>query len=305
MLLERAWGLADREAGTPATTETRLRIGSMNKMFTAVATLQLVEAGRIALDDPIGKHLSDYPNRELATRVTVRHLLTHTGGTGNIFGPEFGQHRLILRDHADYLKLYGGRGPAFEPGTRAEYSNYGYVLLGAIIEAVSGRAYDEVVQRRIFEPAGMSSTGARPEADDVPRRARGYLRRGDGWVSNADTLPWRGTAAGGGYSTVGDLWRFARALQSGRLLSTALLAEATRNQLPPGATMPQPYGLGFGLGGEGDLRHHGHNGGAPGMNGELRIFPALGVVVVALSNLDPPVANNLVDFYALRMPIVR
>ena len=81
----------------------------MNKMFTAVATLQLVEAGVLALDDPIGKHLPDYPNKDVASKVTVRHLLTHTGGTGDIFGPEFEQNRLTLREHGDYVDLFGSR----------------------------------------------------------------------------------------------------------------------------------------------------------------------------------------------------
>ena len=107
VLLEDAWGRADRKAGVANTPATRFRIGSMNKMFTAVATLQLVEADKLALDDPIGKHLPDYPNKEVAAKVTVRHLLTHTGGTGDIFGPEFEEHRLQLREHRDYLELYG------------------------------------------------------------------------------------------------------------------------------------------------------------------------------------------------------
>jgi hypothetical protein len=105
VLLKDAWGRADRKAGTANTPATRFRIGSMNKMFTAVATLQLAEAHKLALEDPIGKHLPDYPNKEVAAKVTVRHLLTHTGGTGDIFGPEFDQHRLQLREHRDYLKL--------------------------------------------------------------------------------------------------------------------------------------------------------------------------------------------------------
>jgi hypothetical protein len=138
VLLNDAWGQADRQAGTANTPATRFRIGSMNKMFTAVATLQLVEAHKLALDDPIGRHLPGYPNREVAAKVTVRHLLTHTGGTGDIFGPEFDRNRLKLREHRDYLKLYGSRGLTQEPGTRFEYSNYGFVLLGALIERVSG-----------------------------------------------------------------------------------------------------------------------------------------------------------------------
>jgi D-alanyl-D-alanine carboxypeptidase len=297
VLLQDAWGRADRKAGTANTPATRFRIGSMNKMFTAVATLQLVEAHKLALDDPIGKHLPGYPNKEVAAKVTVRHLLTHTGGTGDIFGPEFDQHRLQLREHRDYLKLYGSRGLTQEPGTRFEYSNYGFVLLGALIEQVTGGSYDDYVRDHVFRRAGMRSTGALPESVVVPDRAVGYLRSSPGsdWVPNTDTLPWRGTAAGGGYSTVGDLLRFAQALDSGRLLSEAMLAEATRPH-------QQQYGYGFGVQGQGSLHSYGHGGGAPGMNGELRVFPELGYVVVSLSNLDPPAASELVEFFTLRMP---
>jgi D-alanyl-D-alanine carboxypeptidase len=297
VLLQDAWGRADRKAGVANTPATRFRIGSMNKMFTAVATLQLVEAHKLALDDPVGEHLPGYPNKEVAARVTVRHLLTHTGGTGDIFGPEFDQHRLQLREHRDYLKLYGRRGLTQEPGARFEYSNYGYVLLGALIEHVSGMSYYDYVDQHVFHPAGMRSTGSLPEAVDVPDRAVGYLRLSptSAWEPNTYTLPWRGTAAGGGYSTVGDLLRFAQALGSGRLISEAMLAEATRPH-------QQQYGYGFDGQGQGLLRSYGHGGGAPGMNGELRVFPELGYVVVSLSNLDPPAASELVEFFTLRMP---
>ena len=297
VLLQDAWGRADRKTGAENTPRTRFRLGSMNKMFTAVATLQLVEAGRLALNDPIGKHLPNYPNKDVASKVTVRHLLTHTGGTGDIFGPEFDLNRRTLRTHGDYVKLYGSRGPGFEPGARFEYSNYGFVLLGALIEKVSGMSYYDYVRDNVFLRAGMTSTGSLPESVDVPNRAVGYTRPSPGgsWTPNTDTLPYRGTAAGGGYSTVGDLMRFAQALSSGKLISKKMLAEATRPRL-------QDYGYGFGIQGEGPLRSFGHGGGAPGMNGELRIFPKLGYVVVALSNLDPPAATALVEFFALRMP---
>lgn len=155
----RFWGRANRETGeTPVTLDTQFRIGSMNKMFTAVATLQLVKGGKLALDDPIGKHLSDYPNKDLASKVTVRHLLTHTGGTGDIFGPEFTKNRLNLREHSDYVELYGSRALTHEPGALHRYSNYGYILLGALIERVSGMSYRDYVRSRVLQPAGMKST---------------------------------------------------------------------------------------------------------------------------------------------------
>jgi CubicO group peptidase (beta-lactamase class C family) len=296
VIFQKAWGRANRETGAPVTLDTQFRIGSMNKMFTSIATLQLVEAGKLKLDDPIGKYLTDYPNQDVASKVTVRHLLTHTGGTGDIFGPEFMKNRLTLKEHGDYLKLYGARGLEFEPGARFQYSNYGFVLLGALIEKVSGMSYYEYVRGKVFQPAGMTSTDSLPENESVPNRATGYMRGETGWVPNTLTLPWRGTSAGGGYSTVGDLLRFAQALEAGKLVSKETFAQA----LTPGSK--EPYGFGFSVGGEGALRSYGHSGGAPGINGDLRVFPKLGYILVGLSNLDPPAASHLIDYFAARMP---
>ncbi len=297
VLLQRAWGLADREAGIANGIDTRFRIGSLNKMFTAVAILQLVEAGKLSLDDAIGRHLPDYPNAAIAA-VTVRQLLTHTGGTGDIFGPEFDRHRSRLKTHDDYLRLYGERSPDGPPGERPRYSNYGFVLLGALIERVSGRSYYDYIDEHVFAPAGMRDSGSLPESEEVPRRAVAYTRDGDGgpWRDAAQTLPWRGTAAGGGYSTAPDLLRFARALQAGTLLPPARLADATREHIPR-------YGLGFAVAMEDGVPVFGHGGGAAGMNAELRVFPTLGVVIVGLGNVDPEAVSRLVDFYQARMPL--
>jgi len=297
VVLEKAWGLADREKKLPVTVDTSFRIGSMNKMFTAVAVLQLVEAGKLGLDDPIGKHLPDYPNKDIAEQVTVRHLLTHTGGTGDIFGPAFDRNRLGLKSIDDYVALYGTRAPMFAPGTEQRYSNYGFILLGALIERVSGKSYDGYVGKNIFAPSGMASTGALPEAETVPGRAVGYLNQGGRLVPNAATLPWRGTSAGGGYSTVGDLWRFVEALQSGKLISKTMFDQAT-------ATQFQMFGFGFAVVGEGNWKGFGHNGGAPGMSGDLHVFPKLGYVLVSLSNLDPPAATRPLEFIEARLPEV-
>ncbi len=303
VLFAGAYGQADRERRIPNTIETRFRIGSMNKMFTAVATLQLVEAGRLALDDPVGKHLRGYPNSEVATKVTVRHLLTHTGGTGDVFGPEYDRNRLQLREHADYMQLYGSRAPSFEPGSRFEYSNYGFVLLGAIIEAVSGESYYDYVREHVFGPAGMTSTDSLPESVEVPNRSIGYTRSypTTPWQPNTDWLPWRGTAAGGGYSTVGDVARFAVALTSHKLLSPASteLLITGKVALVPGVR----YAFGFvdfrDKDGNGSV---GHSGGAPGMNGDLRIYPKSGYVVVVLANFDPPAAQRISDYLDPRLP---
>jgi D-alanyl-D-alanine carboxypeptidase len=214
VLFRRAYGLADRDRRIPNTVRTRFRIGSMNKMLTAVAILQLVEAGKVKLTVPVGTNLPGYPNRDVATKVTIQQLLTHTGGTGDIFGPDFDAHRKQLRALADYVKLYGKRGLEFEPGSRWAYSNYGFILLGVVIEKVTGQSYYDYVQAHIHAPAGMTGSGSLPEHRPVPDRSIGYTKPPGttAWAPNNDTLPYRGTSAGGGYSTVEDLARFAHAL---------------------------------------------------------------------------------------------
>jgi len=300
VIVSGATGLADREKKIPNTLDTQFRLGSMNKMFTAVAALQLIEKGKLALEDPIIKPLPDYPNQDLASKVTVRHLLTHTGGTGDIFGPEYDKNRLSLRALADYVKLYGARPLKFEPGARWEYSNYGYLLLGFIIEKVSGQSYYDYVRQNIFRPAGMTSTGSLPEEEKVAQRATGYLKDEGAWAPNTKTLPWRGTSAGDGYSTVGDLLRFAQALASHRILSAPWLEEATKEQAQ--GQGGKGYGYGFGTGNEGGVQFFGHGGGAPGMNGVLRVYPESGTVVAVLSNLDPPAADRAAEWLYRRMP---
>jgi D-alanyl-D-alanine carboxypeptidase len=297
IVFQKAVGLANRQSRTPNTLDTQFRNGSMNKMFTATAVMQLVEAGKLSLEDTVGKVMTDYPSAEVARTVTIRHLLGHTGGTGDFFGPEFMKNRLTLKTHGDYVAMFGGRAPLHAPGAEFRYSNYGMVLLGAIIERVSGLSYFDYVRRQVFEPAGMTSTGSLPESDTVPNRSTGYMRSKDTWAPNTDTLPWSGTAAGGGYSTVGDFFRFAEALQSGKLISKASLTQ----MITPG--LNNQYGFGMSLTGEGATRSFGHAGGAQGQNGDLRIFPESGYVIVALSNLDPPAASRLVDFIAARLPL--
>lgn len=278
-----AYGLANRATGEPNKVTTRFRMGSMNKMFTATAIMQLVQAGKIRLDDPLGRFLTDYPNKDVASKVTIHHLLTHTGGTGDIFGPDFERRRLELRTLNDYVKLYGSRGLAFEPGTRWDYSNYGFILLGAVIEKVSGQSYYDYVRDHIFTTAGMTRTGSEPEDVAVPDRAVGYMRDEGVLKPNTETLPYRGTSAGGGYTTVDDLLRFARALTDHVLLNkhyTDLLTTAKPE------TGDAHYAYGFEDRVVAGLRSFGHSGGAPGMNGDLRIFPETGYVVVALANMD-------------------
>lgn len=309
-VFKNAYGLADREKKTANQLDTQFRIGSMNKMLTAVSVVQLVQAGRIKLTDPLGKYLPDYPNKELASKVTIHHLLTHSGGTGDFFGPEFDKHRLELRTLQDYVKLYGQRGVEFEPGSKWAYSNYGFLLLGVLIEKVSGQSYYDYVAEHVCKPAGMTLTASLSEDQVVPGRSVGYTHMrppGSGggadpqeWRPNTDTLPYRGTSAGGGYSTVEDLFRFAMALQNHKLLDAEHTELLTTGKVDTGGG--EKYAYGFGNRSFGSIHCFGHGGGAPGMNGDLEICPGPGYVVAVLSNLDPPAAQRVADFVLNRIP---
>ena len=299
-IFSEAYGLADREHQLPNTLQTRFRIGSMNKMFTATSILQLVQTGKLGLDDYVGKYLTDYPNQDIATKVTIRHLLTHTGGTGDIFGPEFDAHRLELRTLQDYIKLYGNRAPQFEPGSRWVYSNYGFILLGAIIEKVSGQNYYDYIRDHIYAPSGMTSSGSEPETEAVPDRSIGYTRMGGNELHpNTNTLPYRGTSAGGGYSSVQDLLKFANALQGHKLLNPEFTDMLTTGKVEARSAR---YAFGFEDQMINGIRCFGHGGGAPGMNGDLEICPGPSYVIAVLSNLDPPAAGQVSNFITNRLP---
>lgn len=290
-------GLADRDASTPVSAATRFRMASLGKMFTAVAILQLADAERLSLDDPLSRHLPEYPNQAVAGAITLRQLLNHTSGTGNVFNDDFPKISESLKTHKDYWGAFASKALEFDPGTEEGYSNYGYILLGSVIEAVSGESYYDYVEQHIFRPAGMTSTGAEPETTAIPDRANAYTEIEGKWVQETARLPWRGTAAGGGYTTPRDLVKFATALQEGKLISEDSLAAATRSQNIKGW-----YGYGFMVSGEGRDRQYGHEGGAPGMNGILNVRPAQGCTVVGLSNFDPNSMANVVNFMTRRLP---
>lgn len=293
-ILSKGYGDADRDRHTPNSAETQFRLGSMNKMFTATATLQLVQQSKLNLQTPVGAVLAEYPESTTATKVTIHHLLSHTSGLGNFWSPEFDVHRQELRTCGDYVDLFGPRPPAFEPGSQYAYSSVGYILLGRILEVVSGMDYYELVRSQVFIPAGMRATDSLPETVDVPGRAIGYMRGPEGWRPNSETLPYRGTPAGGGYSTVGDLDRFATALMSNRLLDERHTGLLTTSKVDAGEGMR--YGYGFMEEIDRGLRRFGHTGGAPGMAGLFFVYPDADWGVTVLSNRDAPAAKIVMTF---------
>jgi CubicO group peptidase (beta-lactamase class C family) len=299
ILLTKAVGLADRAFDAKNKVDTKYNLGSMNKMFTAVSIAQLVAAGKLSFDDTIAKVMPDYPNKEIAGKVTIRQILTHTSGLGNIFKPEFFEHRERYRDPMDYVALCANDPLRFEPGTDWDYSNYGFALLGAIVERVSGQDYYDYVREHIFEPAGMKDTASYPVDLPTPNLATGYTRfdTGDPLAieprrTNVMSLPWRGSPAGGGYSTAPDLYAFARALRGGKLVSKEMAETLTSGKVDTKFGPGLKYGYGFiveSINGH-DVR--GHGGGAPGINSDLKIFWQDGYVVVVMGNYDPPAAQD-------------
>jgi D-alanyl-D-alanine carboxypeptidase len=286
-----AYGLASRSPDVPNQTDTRFNLGSMDKIFTAVAIMQLVERGWLSLDGSIHDYWPDYPNQEVARKVTIHHLLTHSSGMGDCFeGDFFTTPKDQLRTVEGYLPLFVDDGLQFEPGTRFAYSNEGYIVLGLIVEKVTGQSYWDVVQENVYRPSGMSHTGAYELDAEVPNRAIGYTTQdaqGNETATLADNtplMPIKGTPAGGGYSTVEDLLNFSQALLGHRLLSlesTELLL-AGKVEVREGSQ----YAYGFFDMTIGGRRAVGHGGGAPGVCTFLEMYPDSGHTVIVLSNTD-------------------
>jgi CubicO group peptidase (beta-lactamase class C family) len=253
----RGWGTLDQGNNTPITPDTPMFLASAAKMFTAVSVLQLVEAGKIDLDAPFGTYLVDYPNAEMA-QVTIRQLLQHRGGTGDmgILARDEGDNRATVRTIADIIALNGDRAPSFPPGTKMEYSNYGFVLLGAVVERVSGLSYYDYVENHLFAPAGMTNADF-PDLEHLDGVATGtttfYGEEGEA-VSNVSILPWRGTPAGGGVASANDMRKFIDALRAGKLLSPTLFEQARTASDTPwygmGFILPAPGGSFWGHGGQ-------------------------------------------------------
>jgi CubicO group peptidase (beta-lactamase class C family)/predicted aspartyl protease len=273
-VLSRAWGFADAAHKIPNREDTKFNLGSINKIFTQVAIAQLAAAGKLSLDDTVRKHLPDYPS-PIADRITIAQLIEHKSGMGDFFGREFMKSPNSVRKLADYLPLFADKPLEFEPGTSQRYSNAGYIVLGLIIERLSGQSYYDYVRDHIFKPAGMTSTDSYAIDAGVPNLAAGLTKRGPSGPleerqSNVSQQPGRGSSAGGGYSTAADLLRFAEALRGEKLLSKKWTDWVFRGDA---------------------ARSLGVAGGSPGVNSVLLMGSPYTLVV--LSNFDPPSAEEI------------
>ena len=285
-LYQAAFGEANKDFAVKNTLDTKFNLGSMNKMFTAVAVMQLVEAGKLSLDDTLGKFLpAGALKPDVLSKVRVKHLLSHTSGLGSYFTDEWDrQSRALWRSVDDWMGLVKDESLQFEPGTRWAYSNTGMLVLGKVIERASGQDYFAYVRDHVAKPAGMTNTDAY-ELDRVNRNlAVGYEREGEDangpiYRNNLFMHVIRGGPAGGGYSTVADLTRFAEALKSGKLVSAASLRTLTTPK--PELTSPE-YGFGFVIDAGG--RVVGHSGGFPGINSQLDIYVGEDYTLAVMSN---------------------
>jgi CubicO group peptidase (beta-lactamase class C family) len=277
-LLRKSFGLANREWNIPNAPETKFRVGSVTKQFTATAILQLVEAGKLKLDDLISRYYASAPVAWQS--VTLHHLLTHTSGIPSYTAlPDF-PTKLSKVDHTpqEIIALTQDQPLEFEPGAQFAYDNTGYILLGYVVENASGQTYSQYLAEHVFEPLGMRDTGYDDSATVLPRRASGY-RVGDYW-SNAPylamSLPF---AAGGLYSTIDDLLIWEQALSSGKVLDP-------RSVQAMFTDYGHQYGFGWGVRKQLERRLETHGGGINGFRSTLDRYPDDKLTVIILANIE-------------------
>jgi D-alanyl-D-alanine carboxypeptidase len=280
---QRGYGLGNIEWSAPVTADTVFRVGSITKQFAAAGMLLLVEQKKLSLDDKLARFFPDFPR---AGEVTLRQLLNHTSGIRSYPGAT---ERTIVRvgiTVPEMVKHLGGLGYDFDPGTRWEYSNSNYFLIGAVIEQVSGQSFREFARQRLFEPLGLSRTAIDLNEEIVPQRASGYIRdpARKGTFVNAEyshmSVP---HAAGALRSTTGDLIKWTTALHGGRVLSAATYKEMTTPAKVQGGE-DATYGLGLHLLKQQDHRLINHDGGIDGFEASLTYVVDSRTTIVVLAN---------------------
>ncbi len=305
ILYQKAVGYSNKEKKSKNTIDTKFNIGSMNKMFTSVAIAQLVEKNKLNYYDKLITHLPNLPEK-IFGEVTIEQLLTNSAGTGDFFiFPKFEEIADTAKTITSYVNIGIDVPLLFKPGVKVKYSNYGFILLGAVIEKLYGNSYFDYVKQNIFHVANMTNTDSYERDKEHENLALGYmsppLLPGEAPKPihekikrevNTKELEVKGNSAGGGYSTVIDFHKFSLALLNGKLLSTKTLETITKGKvilLPAIKERNLPevkYAYGFGEVFKNTIRIIGHTGGAPGVDGQLEIYPDLGYTVVALSNYD-------------------
>jgi len=291
VLLDKGYGMASLEWGIANSPDTKFRLGSLTKQFTATLVLLLQQDGKLNVADPVSKYLADAPMSW--EKITLANLLGHTSGIPNFTNDkDFGKWSANAHTPAELIAFVRDKPLDFESGAKFDYSNSNFEVLGVVIEKVSGKAYRQLLRERIFEPLGMKDTGLDDDELILPKRAQGYSPSPSGLQvarSESMSVPW---AAGSMYSTTGDLLKWERGLFGGKVLSDASLKAMTT----PGKG---GYGFGIGIEPKDGYRVISHGGGIEGFNTELTYVPEKQITVVVLANVNGVVpgamAGQLLD----------
>jgi CubicO group peptidase (beta-lactamase class C family) len=285
-LLSAGYGFANRELEVPNTPQTKFRLGSITKQFTAMAVMILQENGKLSVEDPIGKHLENTP--AAWEPITIRQLLNHTSGIPSYTGFPQMMSRTVRQVATvdEVIATFRDKELEFRPGEKFTYSNSAYILLGKIIERASGQDYETFLREAVFQPLEMNDTGYDHNQTILPQRAAGYMKSPKGY-ENAPyidmTWPY---SAGALYSTTLDLARWNTALDEGKLLT----AESYRTMLTPGKG---DYGFGWFIRDRDGRKEFGHGGGIHGFSTSIVRYPDDKVCVVVLSNVIPSRAERI------------
>lgn len=285
ILYTESGGEANKGFHVPNNVDTKFNLGSMNKMFTSTAIMKLIEDGKISITDCINKYIDEtWLLKDISSKITIEQLLSHSSGLGSYFNETYMKSsRALFRNLDDYKPLIKDEKLQFDPGSKWAYSNTGMFLLGVIIEKVTGQNYFEYIRKTIYEPAGMANTDCYEMDEPVENLAIGYSRdenRKTGWRNNLYLHVIKGGPAGGGFSTVKDLHKFALALLSGKYVSKNSLNTMWKDYYNA------KYGYGFQVRDTNAGKIVGHTGGFPGINSCLDIYIDSGYIVAMLSNYD-------------------
>jgi len=275
-IYRKAFGMADREWGVANTVNTKYRIGSVTKQFTAVCILQLAEQGKLSLDDKLSKYIPDYPKGD---SITTHMLLNHTSGIQNYTNiPEFWPKAVLPLSHDSMIALFKNKPLNFSPGTKWDYSNSGYYLLGVIVEKASGKNFSSYLLENIINKSGLKNTGMDQLDSVLAYRAKGYSKNRQHVWEHAMLISMEGPfSAGAMFSTVDDLYRWTKALHNNQVLSAA----STQKMLTP---YKENYGYGIGIDSLKTHKRVSHSGGIPGFTSYLSSFPDDDLSVAVISN---------------------
>jgi CubicO group peptidase (beta-lactamase class C family) len=280
IILEKGYGFANLEWETPNSPSTKFRLGSITKQFTAASILLLEERGKLSVSDPVKKYMPDAP--AAWDKITIYNLLTHTSGIPSFTSfPDYASLEPFPTTAEQLVKRFRDKPLDFQPGEKWSYSNSGYVLLGYLIEKISGESYEKLVQENIFKPLGMKDSGYDSNSAIIPHRAAGYSPGPNG-PENAGyinmTVP---LSAGGLYSTTDDLLRWEQGLFGGKLLSPASLQKMT-------TPFKNDYACGLMVHTANGHKVIEHGGGIEGFTTALAYYPEDKLTVVVLSNINGP-----------------